>query len=303
MGYKMGKISFSSMDSLLGADGVQETKMINLESLVAFKDHPFKVIYDDAMKDLVTSIEEQGVITPILVREASSDQFEIISGHRRVHAAKQAGLTEIPAIVREMSDDDAIITMVDANMQREEILPSERAYSLKMKFEAMKRQGKRSDLTSDQNDPKLTAEELGESAGMSSAQVKRYIKMTDLVPELMNCLDEKTINANVAFELAFMDEESQKAVFDYLEQGYKLSGKQAKDLRAYNKDGTVIHNGDVKILLSKEDVRKPKRKFNLSSKKIDQYFPAEVSEEKIEEIIIGLLEKWKEGYNITNIGE
>ena len=297
------KFFSSSVSDLLGASdaGSNGAEQISIDNLSAFKNHPFKVLYNDDMTDLSESIKENGVITPIIVRSLGLNQYEIISGHRRVQAAKMAGLTEVPAIVKELTDDEAIIAMVDANMQREEILPSERAWSLKMKYDAMKRQGKRVDLTSAQNEPKLSSAELGESVGMSAAQVKRYIKLTDLIPELLNCLDEKTINASVGQDLAFIDVESQKAIYSYISKGNKLNGKQSKKLKDYNEDGKPIREGEVEVILRDNEDKKPKRTFKMSTARIDQYFPEDVSEEKIEEIIIELLEKWKAGFRVTDV--
>lgn len=297
------KFFSSSVSDLLGASdaGSNGAEQISIDNLSAFKNHPFKVLYNDDMTDLSESIKENGVITPIIVRSLGLNQYEIISGHRRVQAAKMAGLTEVPAIVKELTDDEAIIAMVDANMQREEILPSERAWSLKMKYDAMKRQGKRADLTSAHFEPKLSSAELGESVGMSAAQVKRYIKLTDLIPELLNCLDEKTINASVGQDLAFIDAESQKAIYSYISKGNKLNGKQSKKLKDYNEDGKPIREGEVEGILRDNEDKKPKRTFKMSSTKIDQYFPEDVSEEKIEEIIIELLEKWKQGFRVTDV--
>ena len=297
------KFFSSSVSDLLGASdaGSNGAEQISIDNLSAFKNHPFKVLYNDDMTDLSESIKVNGVITPIIVRSLGLNQYEIISGHRRVQAAKMAGLTEVPAIVKELSDDEAIIAMVDANMQREEILPSERAWSLKMKYDAMKRQGKRVDLTSAQNEPKLSSAELGESVGMSAAQVKRYIKLTDLILELLNCLDEKTINVSVGQDLAFIDAESQRVIYNYISKGNKLNGKQSKKLKDYNEDGKPIREGEVESILRDNEDKKLKRTFKMSSTKIDQYFSEDVSEEKIEEIIIELLEKWKQGFRVTDV--
>lgn len=287
----MSKFGFTSVTDLLGAN--EDSTFISIDSLVSFSNHPFKVIDDADMVELVESIKENGVISPIIVRTSAHNEpklYEIISGHRRVHAAKLAGLKEVPATIKEMTDDEAVVLMVNANMQRKELLPSERAYSLKMKYDAMKRQGKRSDLTSDQNEPKLSSEELGKAFDMSAAQIKRYIKVADLIPELMEYLDKKRINMAIGYELSFIDKDSQMVIYNYLQKGNKLDRKQAIDLKDYNSGGMAINEGDIENLLDK---KKPKRKFNMSSKKLDEYFPESMSEEDIENIIIELLEKWK----------
>lgn len=286
----MSKFGFTSVTDLLGAN--EDSTFISIDSLISFSNHPFKVIDDADMVELVESIKENGVISPIIVRTSAHNEpklYEIISGHRRVHAAKLAGLKEVPATIKEMTDDEAVVLMVNANMQRKELLPSERAYSLKMKYDAMKRQGKRSDLTSAHYEPKLSSEELGEAISLSAAQIKRYIKLADLISELMECLDNKEINIAIGYDLSFIDTDSQMVIYNYLQKGNKLSTKQAKTLKEYNKDGTSINEGDVEVLLEEET---PKRKFKMSSKKIDKYFPKDMSEEDIENVIIELLEKW-----------
>lgn len=187
------KIKLSGIDELLGVVNEESAMEIDIASIHPFAGHPFKVVDDEKMQDLVESVRENGVITPVLIRPAENNQYEMISGHRRMHAAELAGLSTIPAIVRDMTDDEAVIAMVDANIQREELLPSEKAFAFKMKMDAIKRQGNRRDLTSDQNGPKLSAWEVGESNGISGTQVKRYIRLTELIPELLNLVDDKKL--------------------------------------------------------------------------------------------------------------
>ena len=195
MAAKREKIHFASVDELLGAPNLtgEGTEMLKLESIHSFKNHPFKVIDDDKMSELKESIKVNGILSPVLVRPDGKGGYEMISGHRRMHAASMLGLDMIPAIVKEMSDDEAVIVMVDSNVQREEILPSERAFSLKMKMDALKRQGKRTDLeeTSGTECQKLTGDQVGESFGLKDRQVRKYVKLTDLSPELMRMVDEK----------------------------------------------------------------------------------------------------------------
>lgn len=184
------KIKLASLDELLGVVNEESAMEIEINKIHAFKNHPFKVLDDEKMQDLIESVKLSGVLTPVLLRVDSNDEYEMISGHRRLHAAKMAGLTTIPAIVRELSDDDAVIAMVDANIQREELLPSEKAFAYRMKLEAMKRQGSRTDITSGQNDQKLTGavsrDILAQQVGESSKQVQRYIRLTELIPELLD---------------------------------------------------------------------------------------------------------------------
>ena len=188
-----GKIKLQSVDELLGVPEIAGTQEIELGRIHSFPNHPFKVLDDEKMDTLVESIRENGILNPVIVRPDKNGDYEMISGHRRLHAAGIVGLKKVPAIVKEMSDDEAIIKMVDANIQREEILPSERAFSFKMKMEALSRQGQRNDLTSGHNVPKLTTDEIGEENGMSGRQVKRYIRLTELIPELLDCTDSKKI--------------------------------------------------------------------------------------------------------------
>ena len=187
------KIKLSGIDELLGVVNEESAMEIDIASIHPFAGHPFRVVDDEKMQDLVESVSENGAIAPVLIRPAENNQYEMISGHRRMHAAELAGLSTIPAIVRDMTDDEAVIAMVDANIQREELLPSEKAFAFKMKMDAIKRQGNRRDLTSDQNGPKLAAWEVGESNGISGTQVKRYIRLTELIPELLNLVDDKKL--------------------------------------------------------------------------------------------------------------
>ena len=203
MAVKREKIHFETVEELLGAPVTKDaTTEIRIDQIFPFENHPFKVIDDEKMSDLVQSIKDNGIIVPVLVRPDDEGTYEMISGHRRMHAAKRAGLVTIPAIIKPMTNDEATIAMVDANMQREEILPSERAFSLKMKMDAMRRQGTRSDLdgTSDTECRKInTAEQVGEECGLKQAQVRKYVRLTELIPEFMDkavglCFKSKRIH-------------------------------------------------------------------------------------------------------------
>ena len=231
-----GKIKLQSVDELLGVPEIAGTQKIEIERIHAFPNHPFKVMDDEKMDTLVDSIRENGILNPVIVRPDQSGNYEMISGHRRLHAAKIVGLKKVPAIVKEMSDDEAIIKMVDANIQREEILPSERAFSFKMKMEAMSRQGQRNDLTSGQNVPKLTSDVIGEENGMSGRQVKRYIRLTELIPELLECTDNKKIGLVMAVDLSYLDEQVQKWVYEYFKENGFLKPVQVEALKNYSKD-------------------------------------------------------------------
>lgn len=231
-----GKIKLQSVDELLGVPEIAGTQEIEIGRIHAFPNHPFKVLDDEKMDTLVDSIRENGILNPVIVRPDQSGNYEMISGHRRLHAAKIVGLKKVPAIVKEMSDDEAIIKMVDANIQREEILPSERAFSFKMKMEAMSRQGQRNDLSSGQNVPKLTSDVIGEENGMSGRQVKRYIRLTELIPELLECTDNKKIGLVMAVDLSYLDEQVQKWVYEYFKENGFLKPVQVEALKNYSKD-------------------------------------------------------------------
>ena len=191
------KIKLASLDELLGVVNEESAMEIEINKIHAFKNHPFKVLDDEKMQDLIESVKLSGVLTPVLLRVDNNDEYEMISGHRRLHAAKMAGLTTIPAIVRELSDDDAVIAMVDANIQREELLPSEKAFAYKMKLDAMKRQAGRPKNNSGQNDQNLmgtvSRDVLAKQVGESSKQVQRYIRLTELIPELLDMVDSNRL--------------------------------------------------------------------------------------------------------------
>ena len=207
-----GKIKLQSVDELLGVPEIAGTQEIEIERIHAFPDHPFKVLDDEKMDTLVDSIRENGILNQVIVRPDQSGNYEMISGHRRLHAAGIVGLQKIPAIVKEMSDDEAIIKMVDANIQREEILPSERAFSLKMKMDAMRRQGARVDIdgtcgTECDKSGKKTASIVGEQVGLKARQVQKYVRLTDLIPEIMECIDIKKITISMGVDLSYLDEQ------------------------------------------------------------------------------------------------
>ena len=203
------KIKLASIDELLGVVNEESAMEIEISKIHPFKNHPFKVLDDEKMQDLVESVKINGVLTPVLLRMDENEEYEMVSGHRRMHAAQLAGLTMIPAIVRELSDDDAIVAMVDANIQREELLPSEKAFAYKMKLEAMKRQGVRTDLTLSQNETKLRSDEvLSKQVGESRAQVQRFVRLTELIPELLDLVDNKKLQFTVAVDISYIDKET-----------------------------------------------------------------------------------------------
>ena len=287
-----GKIKLQSVDELLGVPEIAGTQEIELGRIHAFPNHPFKVLDDDKMETLVDSIRENGILNPVIVRPDQTGNYEMISGHRRLHAAGIVGLKKIPAIVKEMSDDEAIIKMVDANIQREEILPSERAWSLKMKMDAIKRQGKRSDLTSDQNGPKLSAVEVGESAGISSTQVKRYIRLTELIPEILDLVDQKKVQFTLAVDISYFDEQIQNWICEYIKDNGFLKPVQIAALKEQANLSNASQYNVISILNGALPQKSSSAKVSLSEKKLDKYFPPHYSAKQREEVIIQLLEQW-----------
>lgn len=287
-----GKIKLQSVDELLGVPEIAGTQEIEIGRIHAFPNHPFKVLDDEKMDTLVDSIRENGILNPIIVRPDQSGNYEMISGHRRLHAAKIVGLKKVPAIVKEMSDDEAIIKMVDANIQREEILPSERAFSFKMKMEAMSRQGQRNDLTSGQNVPKLTSDVIGEENGMSGRQVKRYIRLTELIPELLDYVDNKKIGLVMAVDLSYLDEQVQKWVYEYFKENGFLKPVQVEALKNYSNLSNVTQFSVISIMNDALPKKSKESKLSFSAKKLDKYFPPQYSTKERENIIIQLLEQW-----------
>ena len=287
-----GKIKLQSVDELLGVPEIAGTQEIELGRIHAFPNHPFKVLHDDKMETLVDSIRENGILNPVIVRPDQTGNYEMISGHRRLHAAGIVGLKKIPAIVKEMTDDEAIIKMVDANIQREEILPSERAWSLKMKMDAIKRQGKRSDLTSDQNGPKLSAVEVGESAGISSTQVKRYIRLTELIPEILDLVDQKKVQFTLAVDISYFAEQVQKWIYEYIKDNGFLKPVQIAALKEQPNLSNTTQYHVISILNGALPQKSSSAKVSLSEKKLDKYFPPHYSAKQREDVIIQLLEQW-----------
>ena len=290
----VGKIKLQSVDELLGVPEIAGTQEIEIGRISPFPNHPFKVLDDEKMDTLVDSIRENGILNPVIVRPDQSGNYEMISGHRRLHAAGIAGLKKVPAIVKEMSDDEAIINMVDANIQREEILPSERAFSFKMKMEAMSRQGKRNDLTSGHNVPKLTTEEIGEENGMSGRQVKRYIRLTELIPELLEFVDSKKIGLVMAVDLSYLDEQIQKWVYEYFKDNGFLKPVQVEALKNYLNLSNATQQSVISIMNDALPKKSTCAKITFSERKLDKYFPSHFSSKDRENIIIQLLEKWSE---------
>jgi ParB family chromosome partitioning protein len=290
-------ISLSSFDDIFSTDesrNVEKIQQISISELHHFKDHPFKVLDDEAMQRTVESVAQFGVLAPLIARPREEGGYEIISGHRRQHAAELAGLKTLPVIVRNMDDDQAVIQMVDSNLQREHILPSERAFAYKMKLEAIKHQGARTDLTSVQVEQKLSArDQVAKEAGeRSGIQVMRYVRLTELIPELLDMVDEKKIAFNPAYELSFLKPDEQQMLvetMDYEQATPSLS--QAQRMKKFSQEGKLSE--DVMLAIMSEEKKGDLDKVTLSSDTLRKYFPKSYTPAKMQETIIKLLEQWQ----------
>ena len=290
--------------SLKGADDIfsteesrqeqqrEQVQQIPIDELFPFKNHPFKVLDDESMQRTVESVEQYGVLSPLIARPRPEGGYEIISGHRRQHAAQLAGLETLPVIVRNMDDDAAVLLMVDSNLQRENILPSERAFAYKMKLEALKNQGARSDLTSVQVAPKLSTEKIGEEVGMSKDNVKRYIRLTNLVPELLDMVDEKKIAFNPAVELSYLDEAQQRDFLEAMNDTQNApSLSQAQRLKKLAQEGHFSY--DVAFAVMGEEKKDELDKVVIKNDTLRKYFPRSYTPKQMEDTIIKLLEQWQ----------
>lgn len=294
------KIKLTSIDELLGVVNEESAMEIKINAISPFKAHPFKVIDDEKMEDLINSVKEKGVLTPVLIRTVGENRYEMISGHRRMYAAHKAGLTTIPAIVRDLSDDEAVIAMVDANIQREELLPSEKAFAYKMKLNAMKRQaGRPSKNNACQTGTNFRSDqELGEQVGESARSVQRYIRLTELIPELLDMVDEKKLQFTVAVEISYIDKEMQEWVYEYIRDNGFIKPNQIAVLRKRMEDENVGHNYMISIFNNCIAPKKRERKVTLSERKLKNYFPPDYTQEQVEEIIVSLLEEWRKELQI-----
>ena len=287
------KIKLTSIDELLGVVNEEAAMEIEIRRIHSFADHPFKVMDDEKMDELVASIKENGVLVPVLLRPDEHGEYEMVSGHRRMHASMLAGFDTIPAIIREMTNDEAVIAMVDANIQREELLPSEKAFAYKMKMEAMKRQGNRRDLTSDQNGPKLAANYIGQESGVSGSQVKRFIRLTELIPELLDMVDEKRLGFTIAVDISYISQEVQKWLYEYIKDNGVIKSEQIAKLREHLENNTINQVEMIQLLNGSLKGRYPSKKVTLSEKKLYKYFPSNYSSSDMEGVILTLLEEWK----------
>ncbi|WP_455758558.1 ParB/RepB/Spo0J family partition protein [Ruminococcus champanellensis] len=291
--------------SLKGADDIfsteesrqeeqrEQVQQIPIGELFPFKNHPFKVLDDDSMSDTVESVKQYGVLAPLIARPRPEGGYEIISGHRRQHAAELAGLETLPVIVRDMSDDAAVILMVDSNLQREHILPSERAFAYKMKLDAIKNQGVRSDLTSPQVASKFRSDdEVAKGQGISGDTVRRFIRLTNLIPELLDMVDNKTVSFNPAVELSYLSPEQQQEVIRAMDDTQNFpSVSQAKRIKKLAQDGTFTTETVVAIM--GEAKKDELDKVVIKNDTLKKYFPRSYTPKQMEDTIIKLLEQWQ----------
>lgn len=271
----------------------EQVRQIPIGELFPFKNHPFKVLDDDSMSDTVESVKQYGVLSPLIARPRPKGGYEIISGHRRQHAAELAGLETLPVIVRQMDDDAAIILMVDSNLQREHILPSERAFAYKMKLDAIKNQGTRSDLTSTQVVSKLRSnEKLGAENNQSRETVRRFIRLTNLIPELLDMVDNKTVSFNPAVELSYLSPEQQQEVIRAMDDTQNFpSVSQAKRIKKLAQDGTFTTETVVAIM--GEEKKSELDTVTIKNDTLRKYFPRSYTPKQMENTIIKLLEQWQ----------
>ncbi len=294
------KIKLTSIDELLGVVNEESAMEIEIRRIKSFADHPFKVMDDEKMDELVSSIKENGVLVPVLLRPDEHGGYEMVSGHRRMHASMLAGLDTIPAIVREMTNDEAVIAMVDANIQREELLPSEKAFAYKMKLGAMKRQGSRNDLTSCQIGTKYRADEaMSEQTGESARSIQRYIRLTELIPDLLEMVDTKKLNFTTAVDISYIDKKVQGWLYEYICDNGFIKPNQVVELRKYVGQGNMTQPLMISILNSTIPVKAPAKKITFTEKKLLKYFPDNYSVADMERVMMGLLEKWKEEQELS----
>lgn len=288
------KIKLTSIDELLCVPETVGTVELELGLIAEFVNHPFRVVDDEKMDELVESIRQQGILSPVLVRPVENGRYEMISGHRRLHAASIVGLKKIPAIVRELNDDEAVIAMVNANLQREEILPSERGFSLKMKMDAMRHQGTcRHDVDKLSAVERKTATIVGEESGLTGRSVQRYIRLTELIPELLSMVDEKKLSLVNGLDISYFDKEVQKWIYKYIKENGFIKPTQIDALKNHPNLENVTQYTLIALLNDALPEKKPCGKVALSERKLDKYFPSHFSAGKREEIILKLLAEWK----------
>ena len=294
-----GNLALKGLDDLFSTEEKrqeeqrEQVQQIPIDALHPFTNHPFKVLDDEAMTRTVESIAQYGVLAPLIARpRPDGDGYEIISGHRRQYAAKLAGLDTLPVIVRQMSDDAAVILMVDSNLQREHILPSERAFAYKMKLDAIKNQGARSDLTSTQVAQKLSVEKVGDDAGVSKDTIRRFIRLTNLIPELLDMVDEKKIAFNPAVELSYLDESQQRDFLEAMENTQNApSLSQAQQLKKMAQQGEFSYEKAFDVM--GQEKKSEKDTVTIKNETLRKYFPRSYTPKQMEEKIIQLVDAWQ----------
>ena len=273
-------------------DRLEKVREIPLAELHPFKNHPFKVLDDESMQRTVESIARFGVLSPAIARPSPDGGYELVAGHRRHHACELVGMKTMPVIVRELDDDAATILMVDSNLQRETILPSERAFAYKMKLEAIKHQGMRSDLTSTQVAQKLSVQQVGDEAGVSKDTVRRFIRLTELIPELLDMVDQKQIAFNPAVELSFLKPEEQKQLLEAMDDAQATpSLSQAQRLKKYSQEGKCTF--EVMCTVMDEEKKTDLDRVIIKQDVLRKYFPKSYTPKQMEDTIIRLLEQWQ----------
>lgn len=292
------KIKMLSVDELLGVPSGEPVTDIEVEKIYAFEGHPFKVVDDEKMEELIESIRYNGVLTPVIVRPDDEGGYEMISGHRRLYAVKKIGLPTIPANIKEMTDDDAVIAMVDSNIQREEILPSEKAFAYRMKLNAIKHQGKVT-RTSSQLGRKLEAAEIvAESVGESKNQIHRFVRLTELTPDLLEMVDRGKIAIMTGVEISYLDELIQRWLYEYIKDNGVIKSYQISALREeLSVKGELTRNEVIQILNDYQPGRKPAMRINFTSNQLRKYFPAYYTSQEAKAVIESLLEQWKKEQN------
>lgn len=294
-------MKLTSVDEMFETDASREDKQrekvldIPLSEIRDFPDHPFKVKADEAMLEMADSVKQYGILVPALVRPKADGGYEMVAGHRRKKASELAGKETMPCIVRELNDDESIVAMVDSNLQRESILPSEKAFAYKMKLEAMNRQGQRTDLTSVQVEQKsnrtTSREDLARQSGESGPQIFRYIRLTELIPPILEMVDEKQIALNPAVEISYLTEKEQTELLETMKlEENTPSLSQAQRLKKFSQEGRL--NTDVIYSILTEEKPNQKERFNIKRERIEQYFPKNYSEKQKEDLIVQLLESW-----------
>ena len=287
------KIKLKTIDEMLGVVGEESAMEIEIEKIHPFRNHPFHVVDDAKMQDLIDSIRENGILSPTLIRPVGNDEYEMVSGHRMMHAAMKLGMETIPAIIRDMTDDEAIVKMVDSNIQREELLPSEKAFAYKMKLEAMRRTAGRPSNNLSQNGTNFRVDqEIANQVNESRNQIRRYIRLTELIPELLDFVDRRRLQFTVAVEISYIDKEIQGWLFEYIRENGPVKLNQVKELRTALQTGAMTQDKMI-VLLNGTQKSTSAGSLTLTDRKLREYFPPTFSHDDMMDVIETLLKSWK----------